>query len=779
MYRSGIIFCLLLCCSAIKAQKSIHFENIGFDEAVEKAKSQKKIVFVDVRGMGTNAFTEKVDKEIFTLDSIADFFNANVISIRVIMNSEEGKKFAPKLAMLMYPVYVFHGSNGDQLDFTNSGSVTKDPGVLMEKARSSLATNKLKNSNTRAITFTKDSWKDILGKALFQNKLIFLDAQTTWCRPCIMMAKDIFTLDRVADFYNQNFINVTMDMEKGDGPALRKKYGINAYPSFLYIDGTGKLVHHDGGYQEADRFLDNGKKALSNKAAGTDSGPNAGIDHVNNATTVTAPSSPNVIPFADAGTVPMSGGSTSNTVPAARIVPMLPGGDGSSRSADAAGGSTSAGSLTPGDAGAGGLRSASGTGSALSPARSSAGKLSAGKMGAVNAADTGGMRFTEGSWASLLAKSKQTGRLIFVDANTSWCGPCKQMRREIFPLPDVAQLYNRNFINIDFDMEKGEGIEFRKKYGVHAYPTFLFINGDGEVVHKTVGSCDAADFRQHALDALSPHRNLLFLQTSYAVKQKDETFVITYLSALRDAYETSKADSVALAFLNGDEPSAWQQPNNWMLIKEYVNDATSAVFLDLVKEQAVYGKLYGQEEVESKIYQTYLAWPQHYLHYPEKGKAILDRQPFDEFLGQVKASSYAKKAEIEAKSKLTVYFGLREWSLYAAVVNGMLSDHIVPMDPGGAEWLFSFSDIINRFSGDDKQVLSEAVKWTKLISTEINGVSSSDKATYLDLYASLLEKTGQTDMAQQVRKEIDQQQLTNAKQNAPFQTLIRIAPKQN
>ncbi|MES1250224.1 MAG: DUF255 domain-containing protein, partial [Chitinophaga rupis] len=278
-----------------------------FDEAIAKAKSQKKIVFVDVRGMNANSYNEKVDKDIFTLDSVADFFNANVISIRMNMNSEEGKKFAPRLAMLMYPVYVFHGSNGDQLDFTNAGTVTKDPAVLMEKARSSLAINKQKNANTRSITFAKDSWKDVLKKAKAQNKLIFLDAQTTWCRPCIMMAKDIFTLDRVADFYNANFINVTMDMEKGDGPAVRKKYDINAYPTFLYVDGDGKLVHHDGGYQEADRFLKNGQTALSNKAAGTSTGPSAKSEYINTTTSVAAPSSPNVIPFVGSSPAPASG----------------------------------------------------------------------------------------------------------------------------------------------------------------------------------------------------------------------------------------------------------------------------------------------------------------------------------------------------------------------------------------------------------------------------------------------------------------------------------------
>src|SRR5690606_25040448 len=70
------------------------------------------------------------------------------------------------------------------------------------------------------------------------------------------------TLDRVADFYNGQFINVSMDMEKGDGPALAKKYEIKAYPTYLFIDGDGNIVHRDGGFMEADPFMAVGQKAL-------------------------------------------------------------------------------------------------------------------------------------------------------------------------------------------------------------------------------------------------------------------------------------------------------------------------------------------------------------------------------------------------------------------------------------------------------------------------------------------------------------------------------------
>ena len=34
------------------------------------------------------------------------------------------------------------------------------------------------------------------------------------------------------------------------------------------------------------------------------------------------------------------------------------------------------------------------------------------------------------------------------------------------------------------DMEKGEGIQLAREYGVRAYPTLLFIDGDGKLADK-------------------------------------------------------------------------------------------------------------------------------------------------------------------------------------------------------------------------------------------------------------------------------------------------------
>lgn len=263
--RKITVAILTLCCSVVYGQKKIQFENISFNEAIAKAKTTGKLVFVDASNKSQAAMIKQVEDNVFTQDSVATFFNENCISIHVDMGSPEGKEFGRHLAMLMYPVYLFFDKDTTQIDFVGAGLVMKDAGALMKKGRSALAEAGERSRNTRHMEFAKGSWKEVLAKAKKENKLIFLDAYTTWCRPCIMMAKNVFTLNHVADYYNTNFINVTMDMEKGDGPALVKKYKIRAYPDFLWIDGDGNIVHRNGGYQEPDVFIATGKEANSKK----------------------------------------------------------------------------------------------------------------------------------------------------------------------------------------------------------------------------------------------------------------------------------------------------------------------------------------------------------------------------------------------------------------------------------------------------------------------------------------------------------------------------------
>lgn len=112
------------------------------------------------------------------------------------------------------------------------------------------------------ITFTTNSWKETLEQAKKEHKVIFVDLYAVWCAPCKAMAKKVFTEPKVGDFYNKSFINIKLDGEK-EGAKLYEKYNVQSYPTYLFIDGDGKLVHKIEGAVTAAQFIEEGEKAKS------------------------------------------------------------------------------------------------------------------------------------------------------------------------------------------------------------------------------------------------------------------------------------------------------------------------------------------------------------------------------------------------------------------------------------------------------------------------------------------------------------------------------------
>jgi len=107
----------------------------------------------------------------------------------------------------------------------------------------------------RSINFIEGEFSDALELAKKSEKNIFFDAYTTWCGPCKFMSKNVFTVNRVADFVNEDFVSIKVDMEKGEGIELTKKYKISAYPTFLLLDYNGNELHRIVGGSQPDDFI--------------------------------------------------------------------------------------------------------------------------------------------------------------------------------------------------------------------------------------------------------------------------------------------------------------------------------------------------------------------------------------------------------------------------------------------------------------------------------------------------------------------------------------------
>lgn len=119
-------------------------------------------------------------------------------------------------------------------------------------------------AQNRSINFeqTKE-WRQIIKKAKKEKKLIFVDCYTSWCGPCKMLAKDVFTQDAVADYFNQTFVNAKFDMEKdADGVILKNQFAIKAFPTLVFVDPlTQNVVHRMVGAGKAEWLLSSAKDA--------------------------------------------------------------------------------------------------------------------------------------------------------------------------------------------------------------------------------------------------------------------------------------------------------------------------------------------------------------------------------------------------------------------------------------------------------------------------------------------------------------------------------------
>ncbi|MBE9599580.1 DUF255 domain-containing protein [Pedobacter sp. MC2016-24] len=110
-------------------------------------------------------------------------------------------------------------------------------------------------AQNRSINFTTASLQEAFKLAKEQHKMIFTDCYTVWCGPCKGMDKLVFTQDSVADFFNSQFINVKMDMEKGEGPGAIKTYEVGAFPTYLLFDENGKQIYKFVGGMSAAEFM--------------------------------------------------------------------------------------------------------------------------------------------------------------------------------------------------------------------------------------------------------------------------------------------------------------------------------------------------------------------------------------------------------------------------------------------------------------------------------------------------------------------------------------------
>lgn len=337
-----------------------------------------------------------------------------------------------------------------------------------------------------------------------------------------------------------------------------------------------------------------------------------------------------------------------------------------------------------------------------------------------------GIEFFEGTLEELMAHAKQTEKAIFIDAYTPWCGPCKLMEKKVFVLPEVSDFYNNFYISYKLNMESSEGVAFAKAHGVNVYPTYLYLNANGEEKKRAIGACQPNKFVAEAREALIDEEKMASMAVEYLEGRSDQAFLAAYMEQLWIA-DASEYNQVATDYFNTLTTTDLTNENNLELVYALANDITMKGFEVFADNSPLFAEKFGEKSVADKMVVAAF----------NSLDAAIDNKNyelFDQIINTIELSGSDKTQAYTYRASLKFYEGVGEWKKYTVVADDMLAN--TEMDKSESAYINNIAWNVYE-NASDKDMLQKAIKWTQQ-SIELESTYYNN-----DTLASLYYKLGQ------------------------------------
>ncbi len=365
-----------------------------------------------------------------------------------------------------------------------------------------------------------------------------------------------------------------------------------------------------------------------------------------------------------------------------------------------------------------------------------------------------GIQFSKGTWKELKAMAEKENKLIFMDAYAEWCGPCKKMAKDVFTQNEVGEHFNAKFINVKMDMEKGEGVGLSREFGIQAYPTLLFINSDGKVVHRAVGY-HTTDLLIGLADAANdPNRNAGTITARYEKGDRSPELLRNLAQTRFDAMDGTYVQ-VAEEYLATQKE--WGTDDNLSFIFNMVSDLDSKMADYLLKYKKLFEDKFGKEAVTAKVDELVQNTISH-------AETEADLKKVEELY----AKTYPERAgQMSGQLKMGFYAQREDWKNFAKVTDEQFKKY------PAKDWveLNEMAWLIYETS-DGKEELNYALGWAK------QSVKMDKNYANTDTVASLYYKLGKKRKAlKNARKAIELAKAANEDYSATEELIQKIKGK--
>lgn len=351
--------------------------------------------------------------------------------------------------------------------------------------------------------------------------------------------------------------------------------------------------------------------------------------------------------------------------------------------------------------------------------------------------DTSSIKFQYETLNSAVKISKEIEKPLFIYFTADGCGPCLKMEHSVFTDSLVMDYYNTNFIcvkshrkrlsssGIITDEEKrlNKPIDLvMAKYYISGNPSFVVIDSEGNLIHKSIGYKTQSELIQFGKDALSNDRNYSTIKTK--IKNGDLSFetVKLYLegtpasSSFLDNIFGSTNQKVIANYFKTQNQSDWNSKNNWFIINNYINDFDSEQFQHLLHNQNLFYQNNDKIKVETKLYQIL-------SNYEFNGGDIKDINcPISDLIIKRKILKAVKHSDLNiyAKDFNTIfkeYYFLfdyeinnKSWEIYEESINNDIETETIKI---AIDWM----KLVTSYSSEDKNYINTYEKLQNLLLT--------------------------------------------------------------
>jgi thioredoxin-related protein len=108
------------------------------------------------------------------------------------------------------------------------------------------------------------SFNDGMAEAKKTGKKVMIDVYTDWCGWCKKMDKDTYANGDIADYLSKEYVAIKINAESGNRLQYRGKsyteqelagsFGVNGYPSIIFLAHDGEPITVYPGYADAGKF---------------------------------------------------------------------------------------------------------------------------------------------------------------------------------------------------------------------------------------------------------------------------------------------------------------------------------------------------------------------------------------------------------------------------------------------------------------------------------------------------------------------------------------------